>query len=89
MRTRAEWERTRVAELEQERQDADDDGGAALDAARAALQHSQESLDEAIDRHATSTARTSRCKPSRMCSPTRWITATLPGRLKPMRTSSS
>lgn len=82
MRTRAEWARTRVAELEQERQDADDDGGAAL-------QHNQESLDEALDRHATSTARTSRCKPRRMCSPTRWITATLPGRLKPMRTSSS
>lgn len=50
IRTQAEQARTRVTELEQERQDADDDGGAALDTARAALQHSQEVLDEALDR---------------------------------------
>ncbi|MGN0103084.1 chromosome segregation protein SMC [Bifidobacterium thermacidophilum] len=50
MRTQAEQARTRVAELEQERQDADDDGGVALDAARTALQHSQEALDETLAR---------------------------------------
>lgn len=50
MRTQVEQAKTRVAELDQERQDADDDGGAALDAARQALQHSQEQLDEALDR---------------------------------------